>query len=282
MPNTHNLHRFATFLAIPAVIYLRTGAPATAHPAISQSSQLLDRLRQMAVVSVTMQANSGRTQAKHQQEARQSAREVGEFARKARPDARHNPDQDPIIAKGDAACGNPATLFLSTGNILFNDRQGSIELTVESNQGKQSFSFASGTTMSNIIAAINSFDRETGVIATVSEQKPRWIELNSAKTGEDEFVMVKAVNSVRPIIYTDINDPQATFKEIDFGEGIRGDFNCDGMLNARDLFALIRKWGPCRGCPEDLDESGNVDVKDLILFIDLWKGVRPPRPPRPK
>lgn len=282
MTNMPSLYRLATFLAIPAVIYVRTGVPATDQPSVNRNSQLLARLRQMTSSSGTMWANSNRTQARHQQEARQSAREVGEFARKARPDARHNPDQDPLIAKGDAACGSPATLYLSTGNILFNDRQGSIELTVESNLGEQVFTFASGTTMNNIIAAINAFDRETGVIAAVSEEKPRWIEFNSSKTGEDQFVMVRAVNSVRPIIYTDINDPQASFVELDFGEGIRGDFNCDGKLNFRDLFALIRKWGPCRDCPEDLDESGSVDVNDLILFINLWKSVRPSITPKPK
>lgn len=278
MTNTHNLPRLATLLAIPAVIYLRGGVPATAHPTVRQNVQLLTQLRQMAAASVAMPASLGSTQARHQRQARQSAQVVGEFARKARPEARYNPEQDPIFSNGDEACGNPGTLYLSTGFTLVNYGQGSIPLTIEGNLGKQSLTFASGTSMNNIIAAINTFDRQTGVKAGLSDENPRWVELNSVKNGEEQFVRVTELEGDNPIIYTDINDPQASFGEVDYGDGIRGDFNCDGKRDAKDLVALIETWGQCRGCPEDLDESWIVDVDDLRLFIDLWKGNQPHRP----
>jgi len=41
---------------------------------------------------------------------------------------------------------------------------------------------------------------------------------------------------------------------------------------------LLRAWGPCRDCPEDLDGSGAVDLSDLLILLAQWG----PCPQEPK
>ena len=53
-------------------------------------------------------------------------------------------------------------------------------------------------------------------------------------------------------------------------EVVVGDVNGDGIVNVSDILALISAWGPCNGCPEDIDESGIVDVTDLLFIIGNW------------
>ncbi len=51
-------------------------------------------------------------------------------------------------------------------------------------------------------------------------------------------------------------------------------FDCDGgdcpVVNASDLDVLLNAWGPCEGCPSDLDYNGTVDVSDLLVLLDNW------------
>jgi hypothetical protein len=42
------------------------------------------------------------------------------------------------------------------------------------------------------------------------------------------------------------------------------------QVNVDDLIGVILQWGPCSGCPEDIDDDGDVDVDDLIAVILAW------------
>ena len=50
----------------------------------------------------------------------------------------------------------------------------------------------------------------------------------------------------------------------------KADFNGDGVVNGSDLGSIIGAWGPCEGCPQDLDQNGVVNSADLGLFLSLW------------
>ena len=48
------------------------------------------------------------------------------------------------------------------------------------------------------------------------------------------------------------------------------DINCDGIVNTVDLLRLLAAWGPCPGCPEDLDGNGVVNTADLLTLLAEW------------
>jgi hypothetical protein len=56
-----------------------------------------------------------------------------------------------------------------------------------------------------------------------------------------------------------------TFELVDFPSG---DVNGDGVTNMQDLLQVIAAWGPCDGCPEDLDGDGVVGPLDLQFVLD--------------
>jgi len=39
---------------------------------------------------------------------------------------------------------------------------------------------------------------------------------------------------------------------------------------ANDLLELIEAWGPCSGCPSDLNGDGFTDVSDILIVIGNW------------
>jgi hypothetical protein len=41
-------------------------------------------------------------------------------------------------------------------------------------------------------------------------------------------------------------------------------------VSTSDLLALLSAWGPCGGCPEDLDGDGNVSTADLLILLANW------------
>ena len=43
-----------------------------------------------------------------------------------------------------------------------------------------------------------------------------------------------------------------------------------GVVGASDLLALLVAWGPCLGCPADLDCNGAVGASDLLLLLTAW------------
>ncbi|HRQ75127.1 MAG TPA: hypothetical protein PK098_04330 [Phycisphaerales bacterium] len=49
-----------------------------------------------------------------------------------------------------------------------------------------------------------------------------------------------------------------------------GDLNNSGAVDVQDLLILLGAWGPCPGCPADLNNSGAVDVQDLLILLGAW------------
>ncbi len=51
------------------------------------------------------------------------------------------------------------------------------------------------------------------------------------------------------------------------------DIDNTGDVGVKDLLFLLGAWGPCppKGdCPADFDNTGNVDVKDLLVLLGNW------------
>ena len=48
------------------------------------------------------------------------------------------------------------------------------------------------------------------------------------------------------------------------------DVTGDGVVNVRDLLAVIKARGPCSGCAADINDDGVVNVKDLLAVINAW------------
>jgi hypothetical protein len=50
-----------------------------------------------------------------------------------------------------------------------------------------------------------------------------------------------------------------------------GDFDSDSDRDIEDLLILIASWGPCADyCSADLNLNGEVDIYDLLAFIQVW------------
>ncbi|HRP62453.1 MAG TPA: S8 family serine peptidase [Phycisphaerales bacterium] len=49
-----------------------------------------------------------------------------------------------------------------------------------------------------------------------------------------------------------------------------GDLDNSGAVDVQDLLILLGAWGPCNGCAADLDNSGSVDVQDLLILLGAW------------
>ncbi len=57
--------------------------------------------------------------------------------------------------------------------------------------------------------------------------------------------------------------------ELIVGSTVVGDFNGDGLVNFNDLLILLSGWGPCSGCPEDLDGNNDVGFSDILILLTL-------------
>ncbi len=47
------------------------------------------------------------------------------------------------------------------------------------------------------------------------------------------------------------------------------DLDDSGAVDIGDLLAVLDAWGN-KGGPEDLDGSGTVDFDDLLIVLDAW------------
>ena len=63
----------------------------------------------------------------------------------------------------------------------------------------------------------------------------------------------------------------------EFQDGTRdccpGDLDASGDVGVKDLLILLGAWGPCppkEDCPADFDDSGDVGVKDLLVLLGAW------------
>ncbi|HRP63600.1 MAG TPA: hypothetical protein PK400_09930 [Phycisphaerales bacterium] len=48
------------------------------------------------------------------------------------------------------------------------------------------------------------------------------------------------------------------------------DLNNSGAVDVQDLLILLGSWGACSGCAADLNNSGAVDVQDLLILLGAW------------
>lgn len=48
------------------------------------------------------------------------------------------------------------------------------------------------------------------------------------------------------------------------------DVNDSGAVDVSDLLSLLAAWGRCPGCPEDLNGDGRVLVSDLLALLAAW------------
>ncbi len=48
--------------------------------------------------------------------------------------------------------------------------------------------------------------------------------------------------------------------------------NGDGLVNIDDILLILAAWGPCDGCPEDVDGNNVVDFQDLLVVLKNWTG----------
>ena len=44
----------------------------------------------------------------------------------------------------------------------------------------------------------------------------------------------------------------------------------DGQIGVPDLAILLSSWGPCAGCPADLNGDEKVDSIDLATLLSNW------------
>src|SRR5262249_3769405 len=52
--------------------------------------------------------------------------------------------------------------------------------------------------------------------------------------------------------------------------GLIGDVTGDNHVNIDDLVQIITHWGPCPGCPADVDHNGVVNIDDMVIVITHW------------
>ena len=57
--------------------------------------------------------------------------------------------------------------------------------------------------------------------------------------------------------------------DLSIGSTVQGDFNGDGLVNFNDLLIMLSGWGPCVGCPEDLDGNNDVGFSDILILLTL-------------
>ncbi|HRP64081.1 MAG TPA: hypothetical protein PK400_12350, partial [Phycisphaerales bacterium] len=52
--------------------------------------------------------------------------------------------------------------------------------------------------------------------------------------------------------------------------GCAADLNDSGSVDVQDLLLLLGAWGPCPGCAADLNDDDTVDVLDLLILLGAW------------
>jgi flagellin len=81
-------------------------------------------------------------------------------------------------------------IALSAGGVLNNQGSGAVTFEIAGTRGAQQFSFASGSTASSMVDAINAFTEALGVSASTSGDHVR---INSTDFGTDAFVRVREI-----------------------------------------------------------------------------------------
>ena len=170
-------------------------------------------------------------------------------------------------------CDVSAELFIETGTQLVG-HGAIVTIDLGGESGAAPFTFASGTTQADVIAAINAVVQTTGVAAQASEVNPDRVQLQSILPGGDAFVSAEQTSGIDPLIHPSADRGSPVWRLIAHGEtGISGDADCDGSVGTSDLQTVIGHWGACPPglpCPGDLNMNGVVNLEDLLLVINHW------------
>lgn len=175
-------------------------------------------------------------------------------------------------APAGTPCDAQAEVFVATNSPW--QLTESLAIALVGPNGANDFSFLSGTTISNVIDAINTASLATGVQAE-SSSNPGRMRLHSVAAGASDFVSAQQIGGEMPRIFPLADGGRAEWMLIAHGaDGMPGDADCDGSVDAVDLEAVIRNWGACsapvRPCLGDLDLNTSVNTDDLLLVIANW------------
>jgi hypothetical protein len=178
-------------------------------------------------------------------------------------------------AFGIPACADSAVLYLQTGTYLVAQGAGTTTLFISSNGGLQSFAFASGTTQTNLIQAINTFESNLGLSAEQSVENPDRVALRSRLQHELAFVRVQQIGGTPPIVVsTPIRGTPGYELETVGESAMPGDTDCNEIINVDDLIRVLLEWGDCEdsqpSCAGDLTGDGQVAADDLVQVILRW------------
>jgi flagellin len=143
-----------------------------------------------------------------------------------------------------------AAVYLSTTGTLENGGNGSITFEITGADGVQQFTFASGTTQANIIAAINTFTDSLGVSAAVSSNADR-VVINSTGFGSSEFVRVKTL--------------EGTASSLIFDEAAAGTASTDFRDEGRNATVLINGN---QATTDGLTARVSTDGFDVTISLD--------------
>lgn len=176
---------------------------------------------------------------------------------------------------GVPVCANAAALYLSSTGA---NGDGPTTIIVQGYRGMQMFTFASGTTVNTVAAAVQTMSPWSGVTATPLNTYPYRARLESTFLGSAGFVSVMQVGGTPPIVYAKPQGGTPTYSLLTHGlDRLAGDVNCDRIVNAIDLALVVRNWGDCPlppfVCETDLTNDGTVNLNDLLQVMDNWGAV---------
>ncbi len=72
------------------------------------------------------------------------------------------------------------------------------------------------------------------------------------------------------LVAADVPSFTITDETIELAPPCPADLDGSGAVDVKDLLILLGAWGPNKGHPADLDGSGAVDVKDLLELLGAW------------
>ncbi len=144
-------------------------------------------------------ADAGNVRADAIKRAREIARSLHVFDRISNVPTRQIADG--VIFNMCASPEESAVTFLSTSSTYAGAGGGALTISLTGNQGEHQFTFASGTTQANIINAINSFTKQTGVEAIQSIENNQRVQMNSVDVGSESLVHVHEVNGPGSLDY---------------------------------------------------------------------------------
>ena len=80
-------------------------------------------------------------------------------------------------------------------------------------------------------------------------------------------------NSIWDVIEI-IQDPSVDVDSngsLDVCESCPGDIDDSGAVEVNDVLAMLALWGECADpCPADLDQDGEVEVDDILALLSYW------------